>query len=129
MNNVQDVGHCREQTTKVSNLRPELAVFHGYTFERTSNVVIEVWLPTNCDACEAEIRINSFFVRTGSATDEDILRHGLKKFEGTKPTRGLKFHSASPFHCEPCHQRWLKGEGLETTGMVKYRKEKWNPSN
>lgn len=113
MNNIQHFGQNIEQTTKVSSLRPELFVFHGYSFLRTSSTVIEVWNPCACENCNAEIAINSFFVRTGKLEDQDILRHGLKLSKKKQPPRGIRVHTSAPFLCEPCKDRWLKGEALE----------------
>ncbi len=110
---IEDVGHLKEQTTKINNLRPEIQVFHGYTFERSSNTVVEAWLPDHCDHCGCAIRVNSFFIRTQSLSDEDLRRHGLRKFEGRKPVRGLRIHTSSPFFCEPCRDKWLEGGALE----------------
>ncbi len=113
MKNVHETGHLVEQPTKVSNLRPELAVFHGYTYKRVSSTVIEAWLPHYCDFCRNPIALESTFIRSGSADDALIQRHGLKKFEGDRPIRGLRIHTASPYYCEPCKDKWLRGEALE----------------
>lgn len=126
MTNVSEVGHLLEQSTKTHNIRPELAVFHGYTFERSSNSVIEVWIPHSCEACGCEIRTSSMFVRTGSASNEEIRRHGLKLFQGTKPVRGLKILPHSPYHCEPCRDDWLKGKALESLGLVQEYTPSWS---
>jgi hypothetical protein len=113
MTNVADVGHLQEQATKVNNIRPQILIFHGYFYKRTSNTVIEVWKNCVCDNCDASVRVESHFVRTMSLTDFDIQRHGLKPFEGSQPIRGVKVHSHAPMLCEPCKDRWLKGEALE----------------
>lgn len=113
MKNIHQVGQNIEQPTKVSNLRPELFVFHGYFFQRRSNTVIEVWKHAACDNCKQDIQLECHHVRTMSLRDEDIRRHGLKEFKGKLPVRGLRLHSESPFFCEECKDKWLKGEALE----------------
>lgn len=114
--NVKETGHLLEQPTKVSHFRPELGVFHGYTYERTANTVIEVWLPCKCGTCGKAIRTKGLFVRVGSATDEDIQRHGLKRFSGERQELGGKLHSESPYLCGPCKEKWLNGDALEELG-------------
>ena len=111
--NVAEVGHLKEQPTKLANFKPQLYAFHGYTFQRNHSTVIEVWIPSKCDFCDCNIRLNSFFVRTGKSTDEEIQRHGLIKFEGSRPMRGTLLHTGSPFYCEACKERWLRGDALE----------------
>jgi hypothetical protein len=124
--NVQDTGHLQEQPTKVSDFRVELAAFHGYTFVRRSPSVIEVWVPFDCESCEKPRRINGHFVRTGSASDEVILRHGLKPLKGEQsPLLGARVHSSGPVLCTCCRDKWLRGEALETKGPWQ-EKQAWN---
>lgn len=111
--NVITVGHNKEQPTKLNNFRPELGAFVGYTFKRNSDSVIEVWIPAECTNCRCNARYEGHFVRVGNASDELIRRHGLRLFEGESPIRGVRVHTAAPFLCEHCSQKWLKGEVLE----------------
>lgn len=111
--NVVETGHLVEQPTQVKNFRPELFIFHGYSFVRTSKTIIEVWRPCVCDNCNVVGAFEGHFVRTQALSDEEVQRHGLKKFEGVKPVRCLKIHTDAPILCEPCKDKWLRGEALE----------------
>lgn len=124
--NVDNVGHTKEQPTKVSSFRPQLAVFAGYSYQRTSQGVIEVWVPCSCEICEQEIYISGQFVRVGDASDILLQRHGLKLFEGQKPVYGGRVHTSSPIMCTPCRDRWLKGEALEHLGQTKVVETSWS---
>lgn len=126
MPKVEETGHLKEQATKISFIRPELAIFHGYTYQRTSNTVIEVWIPGKCSFCKTAIRRVSSFVRTGSATDEEIQRHGLKLCTETAPIRGLRLHTSSPLYCEPCKDKWLNGDALPQVGETQEYEYTWN---